>query len=81
MRETGRGIAGRIASAFIDSRLTPLIVLASLFLGVGAGVLLPREEETQINVPSNDVFFPAGDETHGAHAANNRATVDHRLHQ
>ena len=56
MRETGRGIAGRIASAFIDSRLTPLIVLASLFLGVGAVVLLPREEEPQIIVPMIDVF-------------------------
>ncbi len=51
-----RGIAGRIASAFIDSRLTPLIVLASMFLGVGAVVLLPREEEPQIIVPMIDVF-------------------------
>ena len=56
MREQGRGIAGRIASAFIDSRLTPLIVLASMFLGVGAVVLLPREEEPQIIVPMIDVF-------------------------
>ena len=56
MRETGRGIAGRIASTFIDSRLTPLIVLASMFLGVGAVVLLPREEEPQIIVPMIDVF-------------------------
>ncbi len=52
----GRGIAGRIASAFIDSRLTPLIVLASILLGVGAVVLLPREEEPQIIVPMIDVF-------------------------
>jgi multidrug efflux pump subunit AcrB len=56
MREQARGIAGRIASAFIDSRLTPLIVLASMFLGVGAVVLLPREEEPQIIVPMIDVF-------------------------
>jgi multidrug efflux pump subunit AcrB len=56
MNETGRGIAGRIASAFIDSRLTPLIVLAAMFLGVGAVVLLPREEEPQIIVPMIDVF-------------------------
>ncbi len=56
MTEKGRGIAGRIASAFIDSRLTPLIVLASMFLGVGAVVLLPREEEPQIIVPMIDVF-------------------------
>jgi len=51
-----RGIAGAIASAFIDSRLTPLIVLASILLGVGAVVLLPREEEPQIIVPMIDVF-------------------------
>jgi multidrug efflux pump subunit AcrB len=56
MREQGRGIAGRIASAFIDSRLTPLIVIASILLGVGAVVLLPREEEPQIIVPMIDVF-------------------------
>ncbi|OGP76746.1 MAG: multidrug transporter AcrB [Deltaproteobacteria bacterium RBG_16_64_85] len=56
MREKGRGLAGRIASAFIDSRLTPLIVLASMLLGVGAVLLLPREEEPQIVVPMIDVF-------------------------
>ncbi len=51
-----RGIAGRIAAAFIDSRLTPLIVLASVLLGLGAVLLLPREEEPQIIVPMIDVF-------------------------
>ena len=51
-----RGIAGRIAAAFIDSRLTPLVVLASVLLGVGAVLLLPREEEPQIVVPMIDVF-------------------------
>ncbi|MGB3400024.1 MAG: efflux RND transporter permease subunit [Candidatus Deferrimicrobiaceae bacterium] len=56
MSQAGRGIAGRIASAFIDSRLTPLVVLAAIFLGVGAVALLPREEEPQIIVPMIDVF-------------------------
>jgi multidrug efflux pump subunit AcrB len=51
-----RGIAGRIAAAFIGSRLTPLVVLASVLLGVGAVLLLPREEEPQIVVPMIDVF-------------------------
>ncbi|HEX9206513.1 MAG TPA: efflux RND transporter permease subunit [Candidatus Deferrimicrobiaceae bacterium] len=56
-REKGRsGIAGRIAAAFIDSRLTPLVVIASILLGVGAVLLLPREEEPQIVVPMIDVF-------------------------
>ncbi len=56
MIEPGRGIAGRIAAAFIGSRLTPLIVLAAVLLGAGAVVLLPREEEPQIVVPMIDVF-------------------------
>jgi len=54
--EPGRGIAGRIAAGFIGSRLTPLIVLASVLLGAGAVLLLPREEEPQIVVPMIDVF-------------------------
>ncbi len=50
------GIAGRIAAAFIDSKLTPLVVIASVLLGVAAIVLLPREEEPQIKVPMVDVM-------------------------
>ena len=50
------GIAGRIAQSFIDSKLTLLIVIASLLLGVFAVVMLPREEEPQIKVPMVDVL-------------------------
>ncbi|RME95837.1 MAG: efflux RND transporter permease subunit, partial [Verrucomicrobia bacterium] len=50
------GLAGRIARAFIDSKLTPLVILLSLFLGAGAVYLLPREEEPQIKVPMVDVL-------------------------
>jgi len=50
------GIAGIIARTFIKSRLTPLIVIASLLLGAGALLLLPREDEPQIIVPMVDVF-------------------------
>ena len=56
MSDRRLGIAGTIARTFIDSRLTPLIVIASLLLGVGAILLLPREEEPQIIVPMVDVF-------------------------
>ena len=56
MSDRRLGIAGTIARTFIDSRLTPLIVIASLLLGVGAVLLLPREEEPQIVVPMVDVF-------------------------
>jgi len=52
----GLGLAGAIARAFIDSKLTPLVVVASVLLGVAAVVLLPREEEPQIKVPMVDVL-------------------------
>lgn len=51
-----RGIAGRLAALFLESKLTPLIIAASILLGIGAVVLLPREEEPQIVVPMIDVF-------------------------
>ena len=50
------GVAGRIAHAFVDSKLTPLIVVASVLLGGFAVVMLPREEEPQIKVPMADVL-------------------------
>ena len=50
------GLAGRIAAAFIDSKLTPLIIIASILLGAAAVWLLPREEEPQIKVPMIDVM-------------------------
>ncbi len=52
------GIAGRIARAFIDSKLTPLIVAAALLLGVFAVKMTPREEEPQIVVPMVDIYLP-----------------------
>src|SRR5512137_798513 len=50
------GLAGKVAHAFIDSKLTPLLVLASVLLGAFAVVMLPREEEPQIKVPMIDVL-------------------------
>jgi multidrug efflux pump subunit AcrB len=50
------GAAGRIAAAFIHSKLTPLFILASMALGAMAVLALPREEEPQIIVPMVDVF-------------------------
>lgn len=50
------GIAGKIAQSFISSKLTPLIVLTSVVLGLAAVWLLPREEEPQIKVPIIDVL-------------------------
>jgi multidrug efflux pump subunit AcrB len=53
---TSYGAAGRVAAAFIGSKLTPLVIVASLGLGALAIVALPREEEPQIVVPMVDVF-------------------------
>ena len=50
------GFAGRMAALFINSKLTPIIVAASLLLGVFAVLMLPREEEPQIKVPMVDVM-------------------------
>ncbi len=50
------GAAGKIAWAFIDSKLTPLIIAASILLGLAAVYALPREEEPQIIVPMIDIF-------------------------
>src|SRR5512133_4159711 len=50
------GLSGNIAKAFIRSKLTPLIIVASLLLGVLAVMITPREEEPQILVPMIDIF-------------------------
>ncbi|MGE5892435.1 MAG: efflux RND transporter permease subunit, partial [bacterium] len=52
----GIGISGKIAKAFIKSKLTPLVVIASLVLGFFAVAVTPREEEPQIVVPMINVF-------------------------
>ena len=49
-------LAGKIAHAFIDSKLTPLVIVAALLLGAFAIMQTPREEEPQIVVPMLDVF-------------------------
>jgi multidrug efflux pump subunit AcrB len=47
---------------FLNSRLTPLLIVASIVVGVGAVLTTPREEEPQISVPMVDVFssLPGG---------------------
>ena len=50
------GPAGKFAHAWIDSKLTPLVIAGSVLLGLFAVWKLPREEEPQIVVPMVDVF-------------------------
>ncbi|RME15605.1 MAG: efflux RND transporter permease subunit, partial [Alphaproteobacteria bacterium] len=51
------GLAGRLARAFVNSPLSPLLLLACLGLGLMGLVLTPRQEDPQISVPMVDVFF------------------------
>ena len=52
----GLGPAGALARFFINSKLTPLIILFSVLMGIFATLALPREEEPQIVVPMIDIF-------------------------
>ena len=51
-----RGIAGLLASVFLNSKLTPLFIVASLVVGLFAVLAIPREEDPQIQVPMLDVM-------------------------
>ena len=50
------GLAGKIAKSFIDSKLTVLLMIVFMVIGVYSSFLIPREEEPQIDVPIADIF-------------------------
>ncbi|GFD82289.1 multidrug transporter AcrB [Tenacibaculum sp. KUL118] len=50
------GIAGKIAKGFIGSKLTILLMVVFMVIGVYSSFLIPREEEPQIDVPMADIF-------------------------
>ncbi len=51
------GLAGNLTRMFIQSPLTPLLLIASLGLGIMGLILTPRQEDPQISVPMVDIFF------------------------
>ncbi len=53
------GVAGRLSQAFVQSALTPLILVISVVLGGIALMGMPREEEPQITVPFVDILVSA----------------------
>jgi len=59
------GLAGKIAKVFIGSKLTILLMIVFMVVGVYASFLIPREEEPQIDVPMADIFvgYPGGSPT------------------
>ncbi|RLB47302.1 MAG: AcrB/AcrD/AcrF family protein, partial [Deltaproteobacteria bacterium] len=54
------GFSGRIAAVFVRSKLTPLIIVVSIALGVFATLTTPREEDPAVTITVADVFvaFP-----------------------
>ncbi len=50
------GLAGRIAKLFIGSKLTVLLMIVFMVIGVYSSFLIPREEEPQIDVAMADIF-------------------------
>ncbi|MCK0109465.1 efflux RND transporter permease subunit [Flavobacteriaceae bacterium S0825] len=50
------GLAGKIAKSFIGSKLTVLLMIVFMVIGVYSSFLIPREEEPQIDVPIADIF-------------------------
>ncbi len=51
------GFAGSLARLFINSKLTPLLMVAFVIIGVYSSYLTPREEEPQIDVPLADIMI------------------------
>jgi multidrug efflux pump subunit AcrB len=58
-----QGFSGKIANAFIRSKLTILLMIAFLLIGGYSTFLIPREEEPQIEVPIADIMvgFPGAE--------------------
>jgi multidrug efflux pump subunit AcrB len=52
-----KGLSGNIAKAFLQSKLTILLMIAFLLIGGYSTMLIPREEEPQIKVPMADIFI------------------------
>ena len=56
-KQSTLGVSGRIAAAFQDNAITPLLALVALLLGLFAVLVTPREEEPQINVTMANVLI------------------------
>ena len=56
LRARGLGIAGRMACTFIDSPISPLLMIVTLAIGLLGLLFTPRQEDPQISVPMVDIF-------------------------
>ncbi|WP_111267385.1 efflux RND transporter permease subunit [Marilutibacter maris] len=58
-RQSARlGVSGRLAAAFQQNPMTPVLAVMGLLLGLLAVMITPREEEPQIDVTMANVFVP-----------------------
>lgn len=55
MKINAEGFSGKLASFFVHSKLTPVIALFSIMMGLVSVYLTPKEEEPQISVPMIDI--------------------------
>lgn len=55
MKNEKIGFAGKLGQTFVHSKLTPVIAITSILLGLMAVYLTPKEEEPQISVPMIDI--------------------------
>ncbi len=51
-----KGVAGALTHTFLNSPLTPMLLVAFLLLGLVGLVATPRQEDPQISVPMVDIF-------------------------
>ena len=50
------GIAGNIANKFINTPVTPMLLIAALLVGVMGLIFTPRQEDPKISVPMIDLY-------------------------
>ncbi len=50
------GLAGATAKAFINSPLTPMLIIIFILMGIAGMAFTPRQEDPQISVPTIDIF-------------------------
>jgi multidrug efflux pump subunit AcrB len=56
-REPPLGLAGNLARTFINSPLSPLLMAATLSIGLLGLLFTPRQEDPEISVPMIDIFL------------------------
>ena len=57
VKKPSLGLAGNLAHTFIDSPLSPLLLMASFFIGFIGLFFTPRQEDPEISVPMVDIFI------------------------